>query len=375
MKIAAADLALQSEHSAQTRRQSEESLRAWRGERPDFEGRRGPPAVASIASAVASISAAAYQALAQTANAQPAPAETDASGTAKSLEAAEEAIENDPRLFLIKRMLEHLLGREMRIFDREELSAELRQVEVRTGSTSAQLQSAAAGNGNWGVEYDYREVREEVEATRFSAQGTIRTADGKEISFTLELEMTRYYREETNVSLRAGNAAVRKDPLVVNFDGTAAQLSGLADQRFRFDLDGNGTAEDLPLFASGSGYLAFDRNGNGKIDSGKELFGPGTGNGFGELARLDGDGNGNGWIDENDAAFQQLSVWTPAAAGDGSLRSLAELGIGALGLARVATPFALRGSDNADLGVVKESGVYLTESGQAGTLQEIDLTM
>lgn len=373
MKIAAADLALQSEHSAHTRRQSEESLRAWRGERPDFEERRGPPTVASITSAVASISAAAYQALAQTTNAQPAPAETDASGAAKSLEAAEEAVENDPRLFLIKRMLEHLLGREVRIFDREEFSAELRQVEVRTGSASAQLQSAAAGNGNWGVEYDYREVREEVEATRFSAQGTIRTADGKEISFTLELEMARYYREETSVSLRAGNAAVRKDPLVVNFGGTAAQLSGLADQRFRFDLDGDGTAEDLPLFASGSGYLAFDRNGNGKIDSGKELFGPGTGNGFAELASLDGDGNG--WIDENDAAFQQLSVWTPAATGDGSLRSLAELGIGALGLARVATPFALRGGDNADLGVVKESGVYLMESGQAGTLQEIDLTV
>lgn len=373
MKIAAADLALQSDHAALTRHQSEESLRAWRGERPDFEGRQS---AASLSSAIASISVAAYEALARTTTAQPAlaaPMASAGSGAAEALEAAEEAVENDPRIVLIKRMLEQLLGEEIRVFDMEAFSAELRQVEMQSSSTSASLQAAAAGNADWGVEYDYHAVHEEYESTSFSAQGTIRTADGQEISFTLELEMTRYYREETNVSLRAGNAAVRKDPLVVNFGGTAAELSGLADQRFRFDLDGDGRTEDLPLFASGSGYLALDRNGNGRIDSGKELFGPGTGNGFGELARLDGDGNG--WIDENDAAFAQLSVWTPAAEGAGALRSLADLDIGALALAEVATPFALRGGDNADLGVVKASGLYLTESGRAGSLQEIDLTV
>jgi hypothetical protein len=42
----------------------------------------------------------------------------------------------------------------------------------------------------------------------------------------------------------------------------------------------------------------------GRIDSGSELFGPATGSGFGELAALDGDGNG--WIDENDDAFARL---------------------------------------------------------------------
>ncbi|MHB1358704.1 MAG: hypothetical protein ACYCWC_03870 [Rhodocyclaceae bacterium] len=46
-----------------------------------------------------------------------------------------------------------------------------------------------------------------------------------------------------------------------------------------------------------------------------------------------------------------------------------------LALAHLATPFALRGKDNQDLGQVKASGLYLTESGKAGSLQEIDLTV
>ncbi|MDP2107812.1 MAG: hypothetical protein Q8J67_02075, partial [Rhodocyclaceae bacterium] len=135
----------------------------------------------------------------------------------------------------------------------------------------------------------------------------------------------------------------------------------------------DGRAEKLPLFASGSGYLALDVNRNGRIDSGRELFGPQTGRGFAELARLDADGNG--WIDANDPDFARLAVWTPAAEGDGTLKTLAELGIGALALAHLATPFALRGKDNQDLGQVKASGLYLTESGIAGSLQEIDLTV
>lgn len=360
MKIAASDLALQSNHHARTRQESSESLRAWRGQRPDFEGQRGNPT---------SISPAARQALAREAAVPPAP--TSAScGEANAIESACAAAENDPFIVLIKRMLELLTGEEVRTIDLDDFTAGIRQVE--TQSTTASLEAASSGQAGWGVEYDYHAIREEFEQATFSAEGTIRTADGQEIVFKLDLEMTRHYREETNVSLRAGDA-VRKDPLVVNFGGTAAQLAGHAGQRFRFDLDGDGKQENLPLFASGSGYLALDLDGNGRIDSGRELFGPGTGNGFKELARLDADGNG--WIDENDSSFAKLSVWTPATEGTGTLRSLADLNIGALGLAHVATPFALRGEGNADLGAVKSSGVYLTEAGQSGSLQEIDLTV
>ena len=360
MKIAASDLALQSNHLAWKREESTEDLRAWRGERPDFEGRENR---------MASISAAARQAFANELAVPPAPTYASC-GEAQAIDQACEAAENDPFIVLIKRMIELLTGEEVRTIDLDDFAANIRQVE--TQSQTASLESTNSGQVGWGVEYDYHAVHEEYEKTSLAAEGTIRTADGQEISFKLDLEMSRYFREETSVSVRAGDA-VRKDPLVVNFAGTAAQLADLNGQRFKFDLDGDGKMENLPLFASGSGYLALDLNDNGRIDSGRELFGPGTGNGFGELARLDDDGNG--WIDENDAAFDRLSVWTPDAEGKGSLKSLAELEIGALGLAHVATPFALRGSENTDLGMVKSSGVYLTENGHAGNLQEIDLTV
>ncbi|MEW6514924.1 MAG: hypothetical protein AB1443_13100 [Pseudomonadota bacterium] len=360
MKIATSDLALRSDHVAKQHQHSTESLRAWRGPRPDFEGQR---------SGTPSISPAARQAWARETAVPPAPTSATC-GEAQAIESACEAAENDPFIVLIKRMLELLTGEEIRTIDLDDFAASIRRVETQSSTT--ELAATSSGQAGWGVEYDYHATYEEFEQTTFSAAGTIRTADGQEISFTLDLQMTRSYREETNVSVRAGDA-VRKDPLVVNFDGTAAQLAGLNGRHFKFDLDGDGKQETLPLFASGSGYLALDLNGNGKIDAGRELFGPGTGNGFEELARLDEDGNG--WIDESDSSYDRLSVWTPAAEDNGSLKSLAELGIGALGLAHVASPFALRGSDNADLGVVKASGVYLTEAGQAGSLQEIDLTV
>ena len=273
---------------------------------------------------------------------------------------------------MIRQMVEFLTGEKVRVFDMEEFSAEMHHVESQSNSTSENLQAADSGRAGYGIEYDYHAVHEEFETTRFTAEGIVRTADGQEISFKLDIEMTRYYREETNISLRAGDA-VRKDPLVVNFDGAASQLAGQANRRFSFDLNGDGKAEILPLFASGSGYLALDLNGNDRIDSGKELFGPHSGNGFAELALLDSDGNG--WIDENDKDFNRLGVWTPAAEGSGKLQSLTDLGIGALSLAHVDTPFSLRGDDNSDLGIIKSSGLYLTESGQTGALQEIDLTV
>src|SRR5690606_22817344 len=139
--------------------------------------------------------------------------------------------------------------------------------------------------------------------------------------------MARSYTESVSVSVRAGDQRL-KDPLVLDFGGPAAALS---DVRFDFDLDGDGRKEQLPLLR-GSGFLAFDRNANGRIDDGRELFGPASGDGFAELAQLD---DGNGWIDEADAAWSQLRLWSPDADGKGRLQTLNEAGVGAFYLGRV----------------------------------------
>lgn len=157
---------------------------------------------------------------------------------------------------------------------------------------------------------------------------------------------------------------------MINFDGNGAQLSSA---RFAFDIDNDGKSENVPLLAGGSGYLALDSNGDGKINSGAELVGAGSGDGFADLAAHDADGNG--WIDESDAVYDRLRVWTPDGHGGAALSSLKEKGVGAISAGHVATPFELRTADNQSLGGVRSSGVYLTEEGHVGSVQQIDLSV
>ncbi len=68
-------------------------------------------------------------------------------------------------------------------------------------------------------------------------------------------------------------------------------------------------------------------------------------------------------------------MWAPNADGTGSLQTLAEQGVGAVQLSWVATPFALRATDNANLGAVRSTSIYLCEGGGVGNVQQIDLSM
>ena len=126
----------------------------------------------------------------------------------------------------------------------------------------------------------------------------------------------------------------------------------------------------LPVL-EGAAYLVRDANGNGRADGGSELFGPASGDGFEELAKLDQDGNG--WIDEGDAAFTQLRLWQPNAQGEGGLVTLKQAGVGALYLGRTSTPFTLADGSGQEQAKLKSSGVYLNEDGSAGALQQIDV--
>ena len=273
-----------------------------------------------------------------------------------------------PQLVMMRDLLERLTGVRARVFDAGTLQ---NQGSASNAAANAASNAAAQGNADpgYGLIYEEHHLREEAEHTQFSAQGVVRTADGKEINFQLNLDMQRYWREESSTSLRLGNAK-QIDPLVINFDGQAAQLQS---QRFAFDLNSDGEAENLPTLTGGRGYLALDINQNGQIDNGSELFGPGSGNGFAELAAHDDDGNG--WIDENDAVYEQLRVWTPATEGAGQLQSLKQVGVGAIAVNAASTAFALRDGNNQSLGAVRASSVYLREDGGVGSVQQIDLSV
>jgi hypothetical protein len=228
---------------------------------------------------------------------------------------------------------------------------------------------ATGQSAGYGLAYDYHESYQETESTTFSAGGVINTKDGRQISFTLDLAMQREFSSEASLSIRAGDA-VKKDPLVINFDGTAAELGST---RFSFDIDADGKADNVPVVGPNSGFLALDINGDNRINDGSELFGPKTGEGFEEQACHDTDKNN--WIDENDPIFDRLRVWRTGEDGSESLRSPEDSGIGAIYLGHQTTPFAVKDSTNKELGDVRTSGIYLTEKGAAGSIQQIDLAV
>ena len=351
MKIASSTLALDASHVARREHTVSERLRVrapTREAATESDGSRDAPATVSLSAAARELAG------------TPAPAAKTA------VAAVTDAVEGDPRMQLLRLMIEYWTGQPVRVLSAADLG--VGEASGGAGAVGAASAGAAAGAATvgFGIAYDRSETLTESEATRFSATGVVRTQDGQEIRFRVEVAMAREYREESSVSLRIGDPVQKKDPLVLNFGGNAAALESV---RMDFDLDADGSPESVARLAGGSAYLVFDRNGNGRADDGSELFGPATGNGFAELAALDDDGNG--WIDEGDSGWKTLGLWTPAT-GD-TVRTLAAAGVGALATASIATPFALRGAGNAALGEVRATSVWLAEAGGAGTVQQIDL--
>ena len=109
-------------------------------------------------------------------------------------------------------------------------------------------------------------------------------------------------------------------PILIDLENDGIRLTGLADPVW-FDIDADGGADLISWTERSEGILALDRNGNGTIDDGGELFGNATlladgtraMNGYLALAELDSGalgGNGDEFIDSADAVFGSLRMWT-----------------------------------------------------------------
>ncbi len=299
-------------------------------------------------------------------------------------------VNEDPKIQMLRKMLELLeqftgkksgknildlpaggTARTGGVFQMSAASVSMRYQETMAlfGGVSAAPAANAQGsaNGHW----TRHEVRSGFvsgeENTAFTSSGTVVTSDGRTINFGVSLEMSRSFTEVYASVKDSEAASIYTDPLVINLDTDAASLS---DVKFYFDLDCDGKEEQISGLNASSGFLALDRNGDGKINDGSELFGARTGDGFGELSQYDRDGNG--WIDENDPIFSKLKVWVKCGSGEGQLLSLSEAGVGAIFLGSQGTQFDLASSQGSTGARVRRTGVYLKESGQVGTVQHVD---
>lgn len=184
---------------------------------------------------------------------------------------------------------------------------------------------------------------------------TAQASDFQEMAAQRELEL--------NVNI---NAEPKKtDPLVLDLAGNGFSTSGLA-RSVRFDLDGDGKLDQISVPTGDDALLAYDRNGNGRIDDGRELFGDqnGAANGFAELRKYDD--NGDGRIDSQDAIFERLSLLRFDAQGRQSSQSLSDAGVSAIYLQARDVKIALGAYDE-----IAQLGRFEFADGRSGQAADL----
>lgn len=219
---------------------------------------------------------------------------------------------------------------------------------------------------------DYRQARREV-AAEDAAQSVGTTPFNQ--GATLEIDRTELHGVALQIQVQNGRARVDilqvdiqtvhatlqrgqnkpkpKDPLVLDLSGEGPTTTGREGAQ-PFDLQGNGAVAPTSFVSGGSAFLALDRNGNGQIDSGLELFGDqhGASDGFAELAKFDR--NGDGRIDAEDPVYDQLQL----VFGDGHREGLAQSGVARIQLTN-GSGYALSNGDE-----VLRQGMAYGEQGQ-----------
>ncbi|WP_306520802.1 hypothetical protein [Rheinheimera sp.] len=257
---------------------------------------------------------------------------------------------------VVKRILEQLTSGKLLSWI-EGSSADKIAAQQQQNTTSADTAAVTdtADHGSTVLEWNYR-----YQALSASFSGEAQLQDGSNISWSFEFSLQEEY-----FSFQSYQQAALKDPLILSLEGTAVALQNTGTV---FDFSGKGNNAVLPGLGSGQYYLVHDQNNNGTADHGSELFGPASGQGFAELASLDD--NNNGFIENSDTGWQQLGLWD----GKSGLKSLAEMGIAAVSTQSVATAFGLY-EGNHLLGRIARSGIFLSEQGSAGLVQQVDLNI
>jgi hypothetical protein len=168
-----------------------------------------------------------------------------------------------------------------------------------------------------------------------------------------------------SVSNGATGALHLGTPIVLDLNGDGVKTQSIG-AGVKFDLFATGNQVNTGWVSNSDGLLVLDRNHDGKVNDGSELFGSSTtltdgskaADGYQALREMDS--NGDGVINQGDAAFADLKVWVDSNSDgiteDGELKSLADLKITSI-------------SANADVNLSKDSGNLI---GLTSTYQTAD---
>ncbi|MBX8577886.1 calcium-binding protein, partial [Pseudomonas cichorii] len=178
----------------------------------------------------------------------------------------------------------------------------------------------------------------------------------------------------SSLSEKFSLAVLTASPLILDLDGDGVETLGV-EQGVHFDHDGNGFAELTGWVGKDDGLLVLDRNGDGVIDRGAELFGnytAGSGvespNGFNALAVMDE--NHDGVVDSLDSLFGELQVWRDSNSDGvvdlGELLTMEQAGVLSLG-----TGYTLGGVTDSFGNITAQMGSYINIIGETHELNDV----
>jgi len=172
-------------------------------------------------------------------------------------------------------------------------------------------------------------------------------------------------QRELKLDLQVKPVPQKTDPLALDLAGNGFSTRGL-DDSVRFDLDGDGQQQRISAPTGDDALLALDRNSNGRIDDGRELFGDqnGASNGFAELSKYDD--NQDGRIDLHDSVFARLSLLRFDQQGRQHNQSLSAAGVSAINLQAQNVKQALGAYDE-----IAQLGSFEFSDGRSGQAADL----
>ena len=168
---------------------------------------------------------------------------------------------------------------------------------------------------------------------------------------------------------------VRVDPLIFDLDGDGIKTTSLDQSRTYFDLDSNGFAERTAWVDASDGLLVLDRNNDGQITSGQELFGDQTllangaraASGFEALKEFDG--NRDGRIDIKDEVYAKLKIWRDLN-GDGISQAEELKGLSGYNIASISLSSTSSNASDVMNNIQRRVGSFIKTDGSGGVIGE-----